>query len=96
MAEYTARDLRNARKWCEAAGVDDVLALSLAAKLAAERKRALRGMARWATSRERDVQREYRQCLAGPLDVNDESFSASMGAFHDCAREASRRARGCK
>ena len=61
---------------------------------AAGRRSAFRSIARWARERERDIHREYLGVLAGPLDVNDESFQGTMAAFHDCARECSRRARG--
>lgn len=80
MAEYTARDLRVAREWL----ADDSrqpITERVAALLAAERKRALRGMAGWA--------------MREAAHYHDGSAVGSMLRYGVVA-EASRRARGSK
>ena len=81
MAEYTARDLRVARKWL----ADDSrqpITSRVAALLAWERTRALRGMARYARTEAKRQRGIGNMMTALRLDM--------------VAAEASRRARGSK
>lgn len=97
MAErvYTARDLRVARRWL-AADSRQPITERVAALIAAERKRALRGMARWAKQKASLWEAQARGC-----DANNARQAAGLSRIRkygilDVAAEASRRARGSK
>jgi len=94
MSKYTARDLRVANEArlhhspCSCCNCE-----AIATALAAERKRALRGMARWAKQKASLWEAQARGC-----DANNARQAAEMSRIRSygilsVAAEASRRAR---